>query len=308
MKNAPLKFFVLGTPITHSLSPLMHNAAFEAARANATFEARDPRNVEGFLALCDEFASQAGAGVGGFCVTIPYKQEAFKRCEILSPAARVIGAVNTVTCQSDGLLKGDNTDAIGFVHSLAHELGAHDLQALSNHSTALVVGTGGVARAIAYALINSRISSVTVSSRHLQSAQDFIASLNEFAQTKGVKLCACEDATHNAVGEFDVVVNATPLGLRDDDPAFAEAPWLKAAKGFVFDAVYRKEHATRLVREARLSGVPACDGRRMLVEQGIAAQNIWNETFHFWDNETIAAQVARAMYESVLTHGEGESK
>lgn len=308
MQRAPLKFFVVGTPITHSLSPLMHNAAFKATQAVASFSALDPCSVQGFLKWCDSVAQQRGDGanVGGFCVTIPYKQEAFKRCEVLSPAAQAIGAVNTITRQEEGKLKGDNTDCVGFIQALNYELTQSHMPPLSKTSTALVVGTGGVARAIVYALIDAGVNRVAVSSRRLDGARKFCESFSSLAAEKDVELVSLENATSKKVGLFDLIVNATPLGLHDDDAAFASSEWLASSGSFVFDAVYRREGVTRLVLDARGINLPACDGRRMLVEQGIAAQFIWNEAFHFWDNEDDALRMQNAMHESVLIQKKGE--
>lgn len=300
-------FCVVGTPITHSLSPLMHHAAFEAVGVSARFFAYDPHDREGFLLWCDEVAHQRGTakGVKGFCVTIPYKQDALKRCDCVSRTAMQIGAVNVVTLADDRTLRGDNTDWYGFLAALSHELQDHHMPALSHDTRVLIVGTGGVARSIAWALISQSVGEIVISSRKQESALAFIEHFAKVALEKEVKLMPAVRATAQTGEPFDIVINATPLGLNPDDSAFANDEWLSAHARFVFDAVYSPSSTTALVAAARRLGIPACDGRGMLVEQGIAAQVIWHDEFGFWNNKEDKQRAREAMYRA-LEQGDGK--
>lgn len=295
-------FYVVGTPLGHTLSPRMHNAAFEAAQCPYTFEAYDPADEGGFLHWCDEVAYQRnrGQGVGGFCTTIPYKQLAYRHCDVLGAAARGTGAVNVVTRTPEGDLRGDNTDALGFVAALRFELAAQGCAPLSADTTALVAGTGGVARALVWALINEGVCSIVLSSRSREKAQLFAESFRDFATEKHVELIPVQEAMKSAGERFDIVVNATPLGLSPSDAAFASPEWLKQSARFVFDAVYSRTSTTPLIVSARQLGIACCDGRRMLVEQGIAAQDIWNDVFGFWDSEETKQRAIDAMRAAIM--------
>ena len=308
--TAPVqRFCVVGTPIAHSLSPLMHTAAFEAIRAPFTFEALDPRTAEGFARWCDDVKKQTGpgAGVGGFCTTIPYKQDAFRICDETSEAATLIGAVNVVTRKADGALRGDNTDAPGFLRALTHELECQDVAPLSRASRIVLCGTGGVARAIIAALISAEVGTIVVSSRSLERAQEFIAEFQEHADKFGVMLEPAENFAQDISSQINVsaagalekpvhvCINATPRGLKQSDPFIANPHWMKEHVSFVFDAVYSKVGVTHLIAEARRRGIPCTDGRLMLAEQGVIAQEIWNEQYHFWDNEDEAQRAQEAL-------------
>lgn len=307
------RFSVVGTPITHSLSPRMHNAAFDVLHASFSFDALDPQTPIGFAKWCEDVKKQVGqgAGVGGFCTTIPYKQEAFRICDVVSEKAQLIGAVNVVTRMSNGTLKGDNTDAPGFLRALTHELQAQGVAPLSRTSRIVLCGTGGVARAIIVALIGAEVGTIVVSSRSLARAREFIAEFQDFADNQGVTLepaenfaqetwplATCEEnlVRHHALNQHvHVCVNATPRGLGASDTLIVNPDWMQMHASFVFDAVYAKEGATNLIVEARRRGIPCVDGRLMLAEQGIAAQEIWNETYHFWDNKDEAQRAQTAL-------------
>lgn len=307
MNDEMKHFCVVGTPITHSLSPLMHNAAFEANGVSADFFAHDPLSREGFLLWCDEVALQRGdaKGVEGFCVTVPYKQEARKRCDIISHIAYEIGAVNVMILAGECTFVGHNTDWYGFLASLSQELEKHHLPILSRDTRALVVGTGGVARSIVWALISQGISEIVISSRQRESALSFIEHFSKIALENDVKLIPAVNATAQEMEPFDIVINATPLGLKPNDPVFASDEWLSAHARFVFDAVYSPTSTTALVATAQRLGIPACDGRGMLVEQGVAAQEIWNDEFGFWNNKGDKQRAREAMYRA-LEHGDGK--
>ncbi len=237
---------VIGDPVGHSLSPVMHNAALRMLGLDAVYVAlRTPAP-----AVATALAALAAAGGAGN-VTVPHK-EAAERCVARKTelCARV-GACNTFWTEQ-GALVGDNTDVAGILAAL-RQLGA------DGPGTWLVLGTGGAARAVAVAAAAAR-ADLHVLSRDAARARDFA----EWAGSHGVRATPARGAL-----DPDVVINATPAGLKDGDPLPYQpdrAVRLRAA----LDLVYAPG-GTRWVRGLSASGVRAQDGREVLVQQGAAA-------------------------------------
>jgi shikimate dehydrogenase len=244
---------VIGWPIDHSLSPSMHNAAFRALGMDWAYLAFPihPDNVPG--AVTGLFQ----AGCAGLNVTIPHKHAVVACCAELSPAARAIGAVNTLVPMQDGGIKGDNTDAEGFLRALDEAAPV----ALDGHDV-LLIGAGGAARAVAFAL-RGRGANVRVANRTADSA----AALGE-------PIPFTRQAMEQAASTAALVVNATSLGMgRDDVPA--ELPLDALDHGAVaYDLVYRAE-PTPWLRAAAERGARTVDGLGMLLHQGAAAFTQW---------------------------------
>ena len=236
---------VIGDPIAHSLSPVMYNAALGALGLDAVYVAlRAP--AAALPALFTGLAAVGGAGN----VTVPHKEAAERCLARKTDLCSRVGACNTFWTER-GELVGDNTDVAGLLACL-QQLGGHD-------GSWLVVGTGGAARAAAIAAGEAR-AQLHVLSRDAARAQAFA----EWARSHGVRAEPARGAL-----EPDVAINATPLGLKESDPLPldpARAPRLSAA----LDLVYAPGE-TRWVRTLRAAGVPAQDGRELLVRQGVAA-------------------------------------
>ena len=237
---------VIGDPVEHSLSPAMHNAAFRALGIDAVYVAlRCPAAaLPALLSAC------AAVGAAGN-VTVPHKEAAERCLTRKTDLCARVGACNTFWSEQ-GTLVGDNTDVAGVLASLK-QLGADGADRW------LVIGTGGAARAIAVAAAQAR-AELQVLSRDAARAQTFAA----WATSRGAQARAARGAL-----EPDVAINATPLGLRKDDPLPlepAKAPRLRAALDLVYAA-----GETRWVRTLRTAGVAAQDGREMLLQQGVAA-------------------------------------
>jgi shikimate dehydrogenase len=245
MTNARTRLFaLLGRPVAHSLSPAMHNAAFRALGLDAVYLALEcaEERVEPLMVALAE------AGGGGN-ITIPHKRAA---AAVVGPARlEDTGACNTFW-GADGNLVGANTDPAGILHAL-DRLGV-------DGGRWLVVGTGGSARAVAAAALTAG-AALAVRSRTAAHA----AALSEHAARSGVPV------VHPA--ECDVVINATPLGMRPEDPAPLSLADVPAAR-VVLDLVYTAG-ATALVRIARARGLTAEDGREVLLGQGVAAFRLW---------------------------------
>lgn len=271
----------------------MHNAAARALSADYSMSAMDPHDEASFRAFC-----QNPGDMIGFCVTVPYKKVAYEVCDKLSPRAEKIGAVNTVTVLPDGTLYGENTDSPGFGRALIEGLieadlikpavipssdGASSRTLPPNFSelSFLVRGTGGVARAIVFELIARRAGHIFILSRNSERAKEFVESFSPLAELcKGTPLTACTSPNSE---EFDVFINASVLGLNPEDSLPLDESLLASGSvRYVFDAVYAKSRATQLVACAWRHGIPAQDGKKMLVYQGVIASSVWNSIHDIW--------------------------
>jgi shikimate dehydrogenase len=249
-------FAILGDPVSHSLSPLMQNAAFRAAGVDGIYVALRCASAEagGLLA-------GIARGGGGGNVTVPHKTHVRAYIERPTELVRRTGACNTFWVEN-GRICGDNTDVIGFAASAADLLGS------CAGVRALLIGAGGGARAAAIALVDAHASDVAVLNRSPAQAQALVEEL-------AVSHCPLRlvQETQLEELEFDLVVNATPLGLELGDPLPADLTRLRRV-GAALDLVYRPG-GTPWTRHAAALGVPALDGLGMLVAQGAAAFERW---------------------------------
>ena len=253
---------VIGHPIAHSLSPKMHNAAFAASGLDYVYVAMDvrpddlPAAVSGLRAL----------GFRGFNVTMPHKETMLRLMDELDEPARVSGAVNTVVVQENGML-GANTDGSGFVEA-CKESGVSFEEA-----RVLVVGAGGAAAAIAVAVLAEGARELRFLNRSQWRAEKLRDRLQEVYPGAGISVRHATEPEGAARG-VDVVVNATYLGMRDDDPLPVPVGSLGVDMA-VCDAVYKPGGETRLIRLAEERGLRAVSGSRMLLYQGVQAQRLW---------------------------------
>ena len=253
-------FAVLGDPVEHSLSPALHNAAFEAAEIDARYVAlRCPRERLGGL-----MHGLAAAGGGGN-VTVPHKSFAADAVDVPSAAVRAIGACNTFWVQH-GRLHGDNTDVRGFENAL------ETLMVGSPAERVLPVGAGGAAAAALFALLRTPGTRVVVLNRSTERARAMVEQLTRGPEDR-VRVA---NGTEELEGEsFDVAVNATPLGLDEQDALPLPIDGAVRYRG-ALDMVYGPDE-TPWVRQARAAGLRAMDGKEMLLHQAAAAFRLWFE-------------------------------
>jgi shikimate dehydrogenase len=241
---------VLGWPVDHSRSPAMQNAALAAAGLDGAYAYERVAVPPGELAAT--LARLAAAGFHGVNVTIPHKEEALALATDASPAARAIGAANTLTFGPDDAVRADNTDAPGLLDALGEPV----------PRTALVLGAGGSARAVAYALRGAG-AAVAVWNRTPERARRLATEL-------GV-------AAVNAPTRAEVLVNCTSVGLHDPAATFKELPLTADQLGHyacVVDLVYRAG-GTELLHQAERRGCRCVDGLEILVRQGARSFEIW---------------------------------
>jgi shikimate dehydrogenase len=252
---------LIGYPLGHSLSPKIHTAAFKACVLEGDYSLFPivPENRQGLKNLLDRLRS---GEIHGLNVTIPHKQNVIEFMDELTPTAESIGAVNTVYMKEDKLI-GDNTDALGFLSDLKRVTNS---SFLTSHS-ALVLGAGGSARAVVYALYNDGWK-VTIASRRLVQAQELAS---RFEGIIGVELNV-QTFNHSNV---QLIVNTTPLGMTPDiDLSPLPEGVTLSQDTIVYDLVYNPRE-TKLVRDARSQGVLATTSLGMLIEQAALAFEIW---------------------------------
>lgn len=254
---------VFGWPVAHSRSPAMQTAALtELGLDHWTYGALPVPPDRAAAA----FAALAAAGFAGANVTIPHKHAALAAADVLTPAARAIGAANTLTVLPDGTLEADNTDAPGLIDALRIGVGRPDPtdvdRPLADRS-ALVLGAGGSSRACVWALREAGCARVAVWNRTAARAAELAADLDVEAV----------DGAFDA----DVLVNCTSVGLHDPGATFDLLPLRAAELGahdVVVDLVYRPG-GTPLLHAAAAAGATTVDGLAILVAQGARSLERW---------------------------------
>jgi 3-dehydroquinate dehydratase/shikimate dehydrogenase len=239
---------VIGDPIGHSLSPLLHNTAFQARHFDAVFVPFLVRNLREFL------GAMAGFGVAGLSVTIPHKEKIPGFLNGCDPLAARIGAVNTVVVRGGGRLYGYNTDYVGVLRSLEQRMRLAG-------SRVLLFGAGGAARAAAFALAQAG-SIVCICARRPERAR-------ALARAAGGQVVARADLKREF---FDAIVNCTPIGMHPRGGSPLAGAELNCR--MVMDMVYRPRE-TELLRLARWKGIEIISGVEMFLAQGFAQYEIW---------------------------------
>lgn len=240
---------VIGDPVGHSLSPLLHNTGFLACKLDAVYLPFLVKDLRDFLSALPEL------GIRGFSVTIPLKQSILRQLDLCDPLAADIGAVNTVSVRSDGSLAGCNTDYVGVLRALASRLSLPG-------SRVLVFGAGGSARAAAFALARAGAVVAVCARREAQARQLARAVGGEVLPRRAL-----------ATEFFDAILNATPVGMH---PRSGVSPLASRELNchIVMDLIYRPAK-TQLLQLAAACGCRTVSGADMFLAQGIAQWEIW---------------------------------
>ncbi|MZP28498.1 shikimate dehydrogenase [Heliobacterium undosum] len=261
---------LLGYPVKHSFSPAMHNAAFERLGLNWRYGAHAVRPEE----LEKAVAGLAALGYRGANVTVPHKEQVVSLLDLVDPSAKRLGAVNTIVISADGKTTGHNTDGTGFLRGLAQ-----DGFSVAGASV-LLLGSGGAARAVAFALLDGGARSLTVVNRTPDKAEALLDSLRQSRSAEGVTLRAGgwdEAFLRDCAKAADLVVNATSSGMVKGDGVIPyplpPERWLSPGP-FVCDLVYNPPE-TALLLTARSLGCRCQNGLPMLLHQGAAAFALW---------------------------------
>ena len=273
---------LLGWPVEHSISPAMHNAAFRELGLGWRYRLlpTPPEKLGGTLAKLDE------QGFRGVNVTVPHKQAVIPLLDTVSDAAQAIGAVNTIVVRQGGL-SGYNTDGRGFLRAL------RDAGFEPSGKQALVLGAGGGARAVVYCLAQAGWA-LTVCNRTSKRAQGLVFHMHALGMGTAVtSVASLGDLTDEELARFDLLVNATSLGMWPDT---SRSPWpedrMIPEHWFVYDLVYNPKE-TRLLAQAQKAGARTVSGLGMLVHQGALA-------FELWTGQSPPVEVMRRAAERAL--------
>jgi shikimate dehydrogenase len=259
------KLAVLGHPIGHTLSPIMHNASIKALGLDGQYEYSKLDVPPG--ELMERLAQLPSEGYDGVNLTIPLKEVAFQGLEKLADSARILGAVNTVEFTANGMT-GHNTDGYGFLKALEEAFGK-----ATEGDHAFVLGCGGAGRAVALmaalngakALTLADVDAVRVA--NLRAEIKRIAPQVEIFQTleKSQQISACREA--------DLVIQASPVGMKKDDPSLLPPEAFRAGQR-AFDLIYMYPE-TAFLSTAKSAGAQIANGLGMLLHQGARAFKIW---------------------------------
>lgn len=254
------KAFVVGHPIAHSRSPLIHGYWLRHLGIEGSYERVDvpPEEFEAFI------QTLAQTGFVGGNITIPHKEAAYRLADRLTPRAQKIGAVNTLVVDNNGIL-GDNTDAPGFIAHLDQSLGPHWLQ--RSGGTAVVLGAGGAARAVVAGLAERGVDRIVIANRSFDRACALVTIDPERIEVIDW------NALPKRLAEVDLLVNTTSLGMTGHPPLELDFDSLPSTAA-VADIVYAPLETT-LLANARARGLSVVDGLGMLLHQAVPSFDAW---------------------------------
>jgi len=252
---------IIGYPVRHSFSPYMHNAAFQKAKLNAVYLAFEvsPENLR------DALLGMKVLGISGVNVTVPHKEACIPFLDEIYPTAKLIGAVNTIHLK-DGKLIGYNTDGKGFIRALEVIL-----KLKPKGKRFFILGAGGAARAIGFSLVQEGAKEVVFYDIVRSKAENLVIALR--SNFPNAKIDLMPSLPNSPLKEFDCLVNATPIGMKKEDPIVID-PKLFHPKLFVCDLVYNPPQ-TKLLKAARSKHLKVMNGLGMLLYQGVLSWEIW---------------------------------
>jgi shikimate dehydrogenase len=256
------RYVVIGNPIAHSKSPLIHTEFAKQTGEDLIFESR-LAPLDGFVEEVNAFRKHGGRGMS---VTLPFKLEAFELATEKSPRALDAGAINMLKFSADSVF-GDNTDGVGLTRDITQNLGIS-----IRDKRVLLIGAGGAARGVMYPLLQEAPASLTISNRTIETAQQLINRYFEISFFKKTQLAALPFADL-AGHSFDIVINASSASVTGQ--ALPLPADLFARGSLAYEMMYGKGR-TPFLKFARDDGAAkTCDGLGMLVEQAAEAFYLW---------------------------------
>lgn len=255
------KYAVIGNPIQHSKSPIIHQAFAQQEGVHIEYQ-RLLSETSNFIADVNHFHAQGGVGLN---VTLPFKIDAYHHCVDCDDYAQAAQAVNTVRFNTQGQWLGSNTDGIGLLRDLTH-----NQQVDLKNRTILILGAGGSVRGILLPLLLQQPEHIVIANRTLEKA---IALTDLFSSQGNISACHYEQLSDHPVTGFDVVINATSASLSQKLPPIPKC--IVGAHSLCYDLAY-SDSATVFMQWAQQQGVRAsCDGIGMLIEQAAESYAIW---------------------------------
>jgi len=259
---------LIGNPVSHSLSPIMQNAALQYLGLDLIYIAVPCKNEDLELVL----NSFKKINCKGLNVTIPHKEKVFNLCSEISPVANKLKAINTLKLNSEKKWSATNTDVEGFIYPLKNLNLAK--------KKAMVLGSGCAARSVIQGLINLNLSTISVISRNKSSLDELIKNFDNQIQLQG--LLNSDDQAQILIREADLIVNTTPAGMKttkyeNNVIPYGEAFWKSLKSQTIdYDLIYNPAPTTLLKFSAK-KGCMTIDGLEMLVAQGIKSLSFWTD-------------------------------
>ena len=252
---------IIGDPISHSLSPLMHFEAFKALKIKGAYVPFHvlPEELSNFMTLFKKWNFR------GLNVTVPHKEAILKFCDTITKEAKAVNAVNTLIIKN-GKITGTNTDVYGYEKIL------RDSRFPTKGKRACILGAGGAARAVLQALYQLKIKVVFISNRTEEKA---LTLQKEFSHLSIRVVPWREDCLRDLLPEIDLLINATSLGLKNkSDPFYLRLPTYLSSDSLVSDLVYRPQ-ITPFLKVAQKRKLKILTGEGMLLHQGARAFELW---------------------------------
>ena len=259
---------LIGNPISHSLSPIMQNAALEYLGLDLIYLAIPCKNND----LEFVINSLKKMNCKGLNITIPYKQKVFNFCSEISPIAKQVKAINTLKLNDDKEWSATNTDVEGFIYPLKK------MNLIKKHS--LILGSGGAARSVIQGLINLNFSKITIISRNKKSMNELINNFKNQTQIEG--LLSDDNKVSELISTTNLIVNTTPVGMDkistgNDLFPFGQNFWYAInPKTIVYDLIYNPS-PTPFLEFCDKKGCVTIDGKQMLIAQGAKSLSFWTE-------------------------------
>ena len=256
---------LIGNPVSHSLSPIMQNAAIQYLGLDLIYMAIPCKNED----LERVVNSLKKMNCKGLNITIPFKQKVFDMCSEISPVAKKVKAINTLKLNDNKDWIGTNTDIDGFIYPLKN------LNLIKKSS--LILGSGGAARSVIQGLIKLKLSKITIISRKKNSLNELITNFKNDIEIKG--LLSTKNEIKNLIQETDLIINTTPVGMsnsiNNDEMPFGKNFWDSInSKTIVYDLIYNPS-PTPFLKFCDKKGCMTIDGTQMLIAQGAKSLSFW---------------------------------
>lgn len=256
---------IVGYPVEHSLSPLMHNTAFKALGVNAVYQLF-PLTEDELKPFFDDLREK-GNSIFGLNITVPYKEKVMGYLDSLSPFAARIKAVNTVVISDERKLAGFNTDGPGF---LAH---LEELKFNIQNKRIAILGAGGTTRAIlaTLCLLSEQPESIRIYNRTVAKVEELVSGLGQQMDIGKIRIVSRPDDLDLELA--DLLINTTSVGLKEEDPVIIDENLLHQDM-LVYDVIYNPQE-TKLLKAAKARGAQTANGLGMLFYQGVLAFQHW---------------------------------
>ena len=256
---------LIGNPVSHSLSPIMQNAAIQYLGLDLIYMAIPCKDEDLEIVV----KSLKKMNCKGLNITIPFKQKVFNMCSEISPVAKKVKAINTLKLNDDKDWIGTNTDIDGFIYPLKN------LNLIKKSS--LILGSGGAARSVIQGLIKLKLSKITIISRNKSSLNELMTNFKNDIEIEG--LLSTNNKINNLIQEIDLIINTTPVGMsntiNNDEIPFGKNFWDSInSKTIVYDLIYNPS-PTPFLKFCDKKGCMTIDGTQMLIAQGAKSLSFW---------------------------------